>query len=143
VDDDEDLFAAALAELEPSGATGEVVARADASSGVGLLVGVGALLVGTVLAVVLAVGLMPTGWRVPAAGFGYVLTPATVMATRVVVHLRMLRAQRAGATVPRAIEQRLRRLHRAAVASLIVAVAHVWVLAQAANVWANVWWGAR
>lgn len=136
---DDDLLDAALADLENSGATGEVVARADASSGVGLLVGVGALFAGTVLAVLLAVGLMPTGWRVPAAGFGYLLTPSTVMATRVLVHLRVLRTQRAGATVPRAIEQRLRRLHRAAVASLIVAVPHVWVLAQAANLW----WGVR
>lgn len=133
--EDEDPFAAALAGLETRPVVAEAATRADAWTEVGL----GAALVGLVAGLALAGGLLlelvPTGRRVPLAAVGYVLTPTWVMVVRIAVHQRVLRVQRTGAVLTRATEQRLRWLHLLAWPALVAAVPHVWVLAQAANLW--------
>lgn len=103
------------------------------------VVGLGAALVlllgGVALAGTLLLELVPSGRRVSVAAAGYVLTPTMVMAARIAVHQRVLGIQRTGAALTRATEQRLRWLHRLAWPALAAAVPHVWVLAQAANLW--------
>jgi hypothetical protein len=127
-----DPFAEALADLAPPAdarATTEAVAS---TTSVWLPVAALALLVSGVLAVLSRLGVMPT---VPAAVVGYVLTPGVVMVARVRVHVSVLRAQRSGASLGVDVETRLRRIHGLAVSSLLVAVPHVWVLAQVAGLW--------
>jgi hypothetical protein len=130
-----DPFAEALAGLAPppdARATTEAVAS---TTSVWLPVAALALLVSVVLAVLSRLGVLPTVPAVAVAAVGYALTPGFVMVARVLVHVGVLRAQRSGASLGADVEKRLRRIHGLAVGSLLVAVPHVWVLAQVAGLW--------
>jgi hypothetical protein len=133
-----DPFAEALAGLAPPAdarATTEAVAS---TTSVWLPVAAVALVGSGVLAALSFLGVLPTVPAAAVAAVGYVLTPGVVMVARVFVQLGVLRAQRSGASLGVDVETRLRRIHGLAVGSLLVAVPHVWVLAQVAGLW---WYG--
>jgi hypothetical protein len=133
-----DPFADALADLAPPAdarATSEAVASTTSAW---LPVAALALVASGVLAALSRLGVLPAVPAATVAAVGYALTPGVVMLARVLAHLGVLRAQRSGASLGADVEARLRRIHRLAVASLLVAVPHVWVLAQVAGLW---WYG--
>ena len=134
-----DPFAEAFADIGPSVKVGaSAAAVAGVTSGTLPVAGT-ALIASAVVAVLSYLGLVPAATAALLAGIGYLLTPGIVMGIRVLTNVRLIRVLRSGATVGADVEARLRRLHRLAVASLLVAVPHVWVLAQVADLW----WTAR
>jgi len=130
-----DPFAEALADLAPpvdARATTEAVAS---TTSVWLPVAALALIGSGALAALSFLDVLPTVPATAVAAVGYALTPGVVMVARVLVQLGVLRAQRSGASLGADVEMRLRRIHGLAVGSLLVAVPHVWVLAQVAGLW--------
>jgi hypothetical protein len=130
-----DPFAEALADLAPPADARAKTEAVASTTSVWLPVAALALPVSGVLAVLSRLGVLTTVSATAAAVVGYALTPGVVMVARVFVHVSVLRAQRSGASLGADVEKRLRRIHGLAVGSLLVAVPHVWVLAQVAGLW--------